>query len=281
MRKLILSIIFLLIWGSKGSAQVHVAPPALYLNDERPTGSIEVLNTGRNNVEVTIDLGFGYPRVNEDGHIYLKLFDSIPSHEPSAVNWIQIYPYRFTLPPGLRQTVRFAVFAPENLPNREYWARPIISTREVSNHRSRKAVNVQAELNIVQRTIMALNYRHGKVSAKPVLDSIQIEQPADNIRVRPYIRSMGNAASLGTLVITLSNPDNGNVLYQKEREIAVYHQLSRIISIFNNKVKPGKYRITVEFNSDREGNDNGEILSFDPVKRSRIIKIPKLENEHS
>lgn len=255
-----------------GWGQVHVAPPAVYLSEDRPSGRIEVLNTGDKTAEVTVDLGFGYPRTNSEGHIYMKLFEQISTHEPSAVDWIQIYPYRFDLAPNRRQTIRFAVFAPDSAIDQEYWARPIVSSKLKTESDVADTKSVLARIDVVQRTILALNYRHGNVYTKPVLDSMQLQQSDTHLEVVSHIKQQGNAAVLGNLIVELSEPGSGQLLHRKERQIAVYHDLKRILRWPLKELNREEYRVNVELNSRRSGPKSGDILPFETIGKHQIYR---------
>lgn len=257
----------------RAGAQIHVAPPAVYLDTEQTTGRIEVLNTGSRAAEITVDIGYGYPETDDSGDLRMTLLESIPDHAPSAADWIQIYPYRFTLPAGLRQTIRFGVLPPDTLNPGEYWARPLISARTSPERLSSASDKLHARLNVVQRSILALNYRHGPVHTVPVLDSVGIRRTPSELRVQPYLRRTGNAASLGNLLIKLENTEGKDLILQKKHDIAVYYNLNRSVRFPLEDVPPGSYRVTIEVNSDRIGSNPGDILPFEPVRWSRSLML--------
>lgn len=265
--------VLLLLLPAVSTAQIHIAPPAIYLSDIQPSGRIEVLNTGRQPVDVTVDLGYGYPRTNSDGQLYMDLLEKVPANEPSAAEWIQIYPYRFTLSPGLRQTIRFAVFAPDTPSRREYWARPIVSSRVRPPTSELKSESVEARLDVVQRSILALNYRHGSVHTAPSLDSTTIRQNNGYLEIESFIRQTGTAAVLGNIIVELSDPENGTLIERKERKIAVYHRLNRIIRWPIKDLTAPSYRVSVEINSDRKGPNPGDIIPFESIRHSQTFDL--------
>ncbi len=273
--KKLFTILFSLMLGMVADtlAQVHVAPPAVYLDESRTSGRIEVLNSGHRPAEITIDLGYGYPESDSSGNIRMKLFETIPEDAPSATDWIQIYPYQFELQAGMRQTVRFAVFAPDSIAPGEYWSRPIVSARMIPERLTSTDDEVQARLNIVQRSILALNYRQGPVHTQPVMDSLQVRKKSGQLEVQTFLRRKGNAACLGNLkvsVVSLRDRENTRI---KSREIAVYRRLSRTIRFPLQELTPGPYRVEVEVNGRREGPHPDAIIPFKPVRRSTVISL--------
>jgi hypothetical protein len=208
---LIASLLLLLLLTTQGYGQAQIAPIALYMSDDDQTGRIVVRNTGDQPVEVNIEMIYGYPTTDSEGNVYLKKFDEVPEDEPAATSWIRTYPRHTVIPTNEQQTIRFAARPPTELPDGEYWARPAVSVRKMegSGELTESDGNVQASFNIVQRTILSLNYRQGNVKTDVEIKNFSSQQEGETLRFNAALERTGNAAYLGHIDLRLVD-ESGN-----------------------------------------------------------------------
>ena len=255
-------------------ADVRVAPVALYLSDANRTGRIVVENMSAEPRDIEIDLRFGYPVSDENGDISMRYIDSTVSNEPSAKDWIRAYPRRLTLLPGRQQTIRFAARPPAELPNGEYWVRPIITSRPVEQDKPAGEPDgkVSVYLGVTFKTVISINYRRGKVST-----GIEIHNPSTHIRNNRLILLVdlsrtGNAAFLGKIVVRIRD-SNGKIREEMNNEIAVYHFLRRRMELNLEGLPRGSYNAEIEVNTDRQALADGDILRAEAVSKTLAFLI--------
>lgn len=252
-------------------AQLQIAPVAVYMDDNNTTGRIVIRNSSVDPVEVEVDLLFGYPATNEEGKVYFKRYDRIPDDQPSALEWVRVYPRLFELSPGERQTVRFVARPPAGLPDGEYWVRPMVTGQKpVVVEDDSDNNNITTRLNLRQRSILAINYRQGEVGTGITVSDLSVNLKADSIEISANLDRLGNAAYLGHYEIRILD-SSGSIQLSERRELAVYHNQKRTFLFDSAELGAGAYTVELDlFTSDRtEG-----ILQASPVSASRSFTLP-------
>lgn len=231
-------------------AQLQIAPSAIYMDENNSTGRIVIRNSSDEPVEVEIELIFGYPSTDEQGNVFFKHV-TIDEDQPSAIDWIRIYPRFFELAPGERQTVRFAARPPADLSEGEYWARPAVVAQLPSVRDHNDGNNITTQLNLRKRTILALNYRNGKVNTGITIDNLSVEIEENNITITTNLQRLGNAAFLGHYNVLLTD-SKGITRKTEKKEIAVYHNQLRSFRFNFDGLDSGTYNVELElFTGDR------------------------------
>lgn len=240
--------------GSAAMAQLQIAPVAIYMDDDNSTGRIVIRNSSAEPVNVEIELLFGYPTTDDEGSVYFKRFNIVPENQPSAVEWIRIYPRFFNLSPGERQTVRFAARPPAGLPTGEYWARPAVVAQLQSVVEKIDGDNIRTQLNMKKRTILSLNYRKGEVTTGISIKQFSAEIEGSEIKVTADLVRLGTAAFLGHYKVRLIDA-GGNVRKTEKKEIAVYKDQMRSIRFDSSNLESGTYTAELElFTGDRNSD---------------------------
>lgn len=270
-QKKLLSLIFIVLFSlcfglSQTLAQVQIAPVALYLGDDNKTGRLVVRNSSDKPQELTVELLFGYPATDKEGNVYLKTFESVPQGAPSATEWIRVYPRHLVLPPGQQQTIRFSARPPTDLPVGEYWIRPAISTTNAKTIENDVSAGISTHINLIKRTILSLNYRHGKVQTGIEIKNITVKGKDGKLQLWTGLDRKGNAAYLGHVSVSLYKGDTR--VYHDQKEIAVYNQQTRSFGIDKDELLPGKYRAEISFTTRLRTRDNEDILAAPPVSKS-------------
>lgn len=263
--------VILLICHPAAIAQVHIAPTGIYLNNNTTSAQITVHNSSDQPQELNIELLYGYPDTDENGKIYLKIFDNIPEGAPSAIEFARIYPRHLILPPNEQQIIRFLVRPPSHLKPGEYWARPAISSTPVQQEEKNGYQTISTKFNLIQRTILSLNYRHGRVSTGIDIQDIKASVNEDGrVSLKASIHRNGNAAYLGEAIITVIQ--NGQEVHRQTQEVAVYEDQVRQFDI-NKKLEPGSYQINLTLDSENRAKNNEDILPTSKTTGSTAVTI--------
>lgn len=272
---LLTGILYIAFSAPRCYSQASIAPIAIYMNDNDKTGRIVVRNSSELPIEVNIDMLFGYPATNQEGDLYLKKFDEIPADEPSANSWVRVYPRHTILPVGQQQTIRFAARPPAGLAGGEYWSRPTVSVRKIDNNAEGKGnQKYKTNINVIQRTILSLNYRHGNVKTGAKISSLETQHKAgaDTLFVHSKMEREGNAAYLGDLYLSLIDASGNRKKFHQE-EIAIYHSQSRKFAFDTGDVPPGEYKLELMLDTRERATQNKDILSSPAVRQSEIVRI--------
>lgn len=263
--------VILLMCHPAAIAQIHIAPTGIYLNNNTTSAQITVHNSSDQPQELNIELLYGYPHIDENGKVYLKLFDDIPDGAPSALEFARVYPRHLILPPNEQQIIRFLVRPPSHLKPGEYWARPAISSTPVQQKEEAGVQTISTKFNLTQRTILSLNYRHGRVNTGIDIEDTGAYVSEDGqVSLKANIHRTGNAAYLGEAIITVTQ--NGQEVHHQKHEIAVYEDQVRIFDI-NTKLEPGSYQINLTLDSKARAEDNKEIIPANKTTKSTALTI--------
>ncbi|MEX2396210.1 MAG: hypothetical protein WD491_04250 [Balneolales bacterium] len=257
----------------EGHAQVQIAPKALYMDDVNRTGRMVLRNSSDGPVEVSIDLIFGYPDSDDNGRVFMNFPDPVPDDEPSAAEWVRVYPRNLALPPGERQTIRFAARPPGSLPDGEYWARPAITTRPVRQDTESQAKRVSARINIAKRMVLALNYRHRDVNTGIDIEHASAEVTETGIHIEATANRTGNAAFLGNVTLKVRTK-NGRLIKEIQRKTAVYHSRTRLFNLGLDDFSSGNYFAEIGYNTEREGEKPGDIIQAEAVSETVRFTVP-------
>jgi len=267
---LLLIISVKILTGEIAVAQLQIAPTAIYMDEKNTTQRIIIMNISEESVEVDIELLFGYPSADEQGNVYYKHV-AIDKDQPSAVEWIRIYPRFFILEPGARQTVRFAARPPGNLQNGEYWARPAIVAQRPSVINNLEGNKFATQLNLRNRTIIALNYRKGAVRTGIILEDLLVELVEGEITITVQLHRLGNAAYLGHYEVIVAD-SYGYVLKSEKKEIAIYNNQMRAFRFNSYGLTSGQYNVELNlFTTERRSNG---IIQAPPSTATASFIIP-------
>ena len=272
MNRIIISLIILAAVFKLPYAQVTVAPVSVHLSDAEKNGYIIIRNTSSNAVwEVGIDIKFGYPASDSSGNTVIHFPDTVSASDPSAVEWIKFYPRKFILQPLGEQTVRIAAKPPSGVRDGEYWGRPVITSRQsgIIDTVTKKQIN--AGLNVEFRTVIALNYRKGKVTTGVSITKLSCTYDNGKFIIFTGLKRDGNSAYIGKIEVVIKN-DKGDKIKEISQEISVYYELNKRIEIGSTNLQKGSYLVEVNINTDRE-ETGGKILKGNTVSKSLTLTI--------
>lgn len=262
---------FLILSISFSYSQVTVAPVTIHLDDHNKNGYIIVKNNSNNSSwEVNIDMKFGYPISDSLGNTFIYFPDLVNDDDPSAVNWINFYPRKFILKPLEEQTVRIAA-KPKKVKDGEYWGRPVISSKIVNTDDTNSRENISVGLGMEFKTVIALNYRKGKVSTKINFDNLDGTYRNNKIILYAKLKREGNAAYIGNLCTNIYDSKENKVKEIKQ-DISVYYELNKKIEIDAGNLPKGKYTVKVQLNTDRE-ETGAKIIKGNKVSKEINISV--------
>lgn len=254
---------------------VLVAPHAVYIDHARRTGTVTLYNPNPEPAEITISTAFGYPVTDSLGHFALRTVEHPDSTLPSAAEWVQAFPRRLTIAPLERQTVRLLATPPVGLPDGEYWARLVISTRggrlPVTGAGDTAAVRVQ--LNLVVNTNIGLAYRKGPVATGVALSKLRVRIRRDSVEVWSRLERRLTGAYVGTVRAALVD-STGKVRSTLSAPIAVYFVMEPRYALAVGGLAPGLYRLRYEVVTDREDLDPAVVLQASAVRDSVELRLP-------
>ncbi|MCE1164011.1 MAG: hypothetical protein LWX07_01255 [Bacteroidetes bacterium] len=252
-------------------AQVTVAPVTVHMSDADKNSYIVVRNNSSNSSwEVSIEMKFGYPVSDSLGKTVLYFPEKENETDPSAVKFISFYPRKFILPPLGEQTVRISA-KPKGLTDGEYWGRPVIKSKVVAAEDSTGKENINAGLGVEFRTVIALNYRKGKVSTGVNIQDLKCSYDGSKLILTAGLKRDGNAAYIGNIITSVTDSKDNEIKNSKQ-EISVYYDLNKRIEIETGKLAPGKYNISVSLNTDRE-EPGSRIIKGNTAERKIILTV--------
>lgn len=256
-----------LVMGSAGAAHaVSVSPTALYIDHRTRTGVLTLHNPGTLPEEITIEFAFGYPQTDTAGNLTVPLTREPAAGEPSAMGWMRAFPRRLVLQPGQRQIVRVMVEPPADLPDGEYWARILVSSRGGQPPIEQTQGDVRLQLDVATTLVMAANFRKGAVSTGLEVAAEGARRADDGVHLEIDLRRTGNAAFLGRMRADLVNA-RGEVLGTAWDDLAVYREVRRRHVIPLPPGTEGPLFVQVRIDTEREDLPAGGALPVAPLSR--------------
>lgn len=256
----------LVMAGVQAAHAVSVSPTALYIDSRTRTGVLTLHNPGALAEEITIEFAFGYPQTDTAGNLTVPVTREPAAGEPSAMGWMRAFPRRLVLQPGQRQVVRVMVEPPADLPDGEYWARVLVSSRGGQAPIEQTQGDVRLQLEVATTLVMAANFRKGAVGTGLEVAAEEARRGADGVTVQLDLRRTGNAAFLGRMRADLVNA-RGDVLGTAWDDLAVYREVRRRHVIPVPPGTEGPLFVQVGIDTEREDLPAGGALPVAPLSR--------------
>lgn len=272
MNKFYTVFLLLIIFCVTGFAQISVSPLLLHLNEKKNTGHFTVYNNTQDTLECLLNNNFGYPVSDDSGNVYVKMIDTVSIDEPSASDWIRMYPKNFFLYPLSSQVVRVLAKPQDKVKEGEYWSRPSITAKKkystVTETGSPGKLNTAFNMEI--KMFLVMNYRSGKVYTNIDASILNFHCDGKNLIFLISLERMGNAAFLGKIKTALI--ENDESFYENAVDVAVYHKLKKRIEIPLDKINRKSFKAEILISSDRE-DDGADILKINPVILRKDITL--------
>ncbi|MEE8576713.1 MAG: hypothetical protein V3T31_05610 [candidate division Zixibacteria bacterium] len=229
---ILLSMLVGLLAASSITAGVLCAPTVVFMSDAGRTGRLDIQNTANEPTEVSIRFSWGLPESDSIGNVYVNLVDSGVTDPRSALDWIKAFPRKIVLPPNGSQVVRIVARPPDSLPDGEYWARIVVTSRAGKTELPSPTGNeeISTTLNMVLQTALMLKYRSGECVAQLEMTSADADLFEDSVAVIVGMRSTGNTSYMGRMHARLFDSDH-RLIGEAGTEMAVYRSLKRRLII--------------------------------------------------
>jgi len=271
-----LRFISLLLCAARLDAQgVVIAPHAVFIDGRARSGSVLLYNPNTDPVEVSISLLFRYPVTDSVGRIVLRTIDRPDSTLRSAVDWIQAFPRRLTVPPLERQTIRLLALPPPGLPDGEYWARLVIAAKggQVPVTGAADTAAVKVGLTLEVRTIIGVYYRRGAVRTGVAISNLRTALAGDSLVVWSHLVQQGNAAYIGTVQGALVD-SAGAVRSEFKAPIGVYYTMEPRYAMPVGALPAGRYWLKLKLTTEREDLGPEVLLPSAPARDSIGVRVP-------
>ena len=245
------------------AAGVLVAPTVVILSDKGRTGRINVENPGTKSKEIEISLSFGLPASDSLGKVSIILQDSNVTDARSAMGWISAFPRKFRLEANGSQVVRLVARPPKDLAAGEYWAQIVVKSQEgeASFPQDSGDGAITTKLNMIMKTVIALKYRTGDLTAKLELTGMNVQQVDSQVVVLCNLSNQGNVSYLGILTCQLLDADNQEISLHKSN-LAVYRDMCRGINL---PIKEGAFKRPYRVNLHISGKGRTDVPREDMV----------------
>lgn len=253
--------------------QITVAPVSIHMNDADKNGYLVLRNNSTTTPwEVAIEIKYGYPKSDSLGNTFIY-FPEDSTITNSAVPWISFFPRKFILDPQSEQTVRIIAKPPKDLPDGEYWGRPSIKSQAVQSTDTSNNEVISVGLSTIFQTVIALNYRKGKVNTGLDFEDLSAVSDSDKITAFAKISRTGNCAYLGMMSVKAFSSSN-EIIAEFQNEIAVYYDLNRKIDITIPENVTGIVTVEVSFNTNRE-EPGAQIIKGNSVSKRVTVEIKR------
>lgn len=257
-----------------GAQAILVAPQSVVLSSRNRTGTVELYNPSARAAEVAIRAVYGHPTTTPDGDLTLEIVEQPDSTQPSAAGFVDAFPRRLILQPNQRQTVRLLARPPVGLPEGEYWARLVISSRDAeAPAKPTDSTGVSVGLTLEVRTIIALNFRNGAQRTGVQLGELSASARPDSVVIRAPMQRTGTAAWIGMTTVKLLT-SSGDVVATQTMQTAVYQSISPRFTFDRRALAPGQYRVSVDMSTDRPDVTQSTLLRAPPQHAEALITIP-------
>lgn len=252
--------------GAREAAAVSVTPTALYIDSRTRTGVLTLHNPGPLPEEITIDFGYGFPQSDSAGNIRVDVTRTPAPGEPSALAWLRAFPRRLVLQPGQRQVVRVLVEPPPGLPEGEYWARVLISSKGGQPPIEQRQGDQVLQLQVQTTLVIAANYRNGDVRTGLNVAAASARREGGEVQLQLDLERTGNAAFLGSLRAELVDA-RGNVVGTVYDDLAVYRTMRRRLAIPVPPDAAGPFEVRLSIDTERDDLPAGGALPAPPLSQ--------------
>lgn len=252
---------------------VLVAPHALFIDARSPSGDVTLVNTSDQAEEISLVFRFGYPTTDSAGNVGVPLTDEPPPGQPSAHAWLRAFPRRLRLEPGQQQRVRVTVTPPTELPNGEYWARMVVTSRPAATPIAVAGGDsaVRAAVTFEVRTVTSVTFRKGPLTTGVRLEAFRATRQGDSLETWVDLVREGTAAYLGSLRFELRSGEQ--VVRDWSIPVAVYYEQHRRLMLAVEGITPGTYQLHLLVSTAREDIGAEHVLPAAPVEAAVAIDL--------
>lgn len=253
---------------------VLVSPLAIFMDQRSRSSEIRLANTSAHAEEVTIDLKYGYSTTDSLERPMTPSFEpeSVSVEAPSAARWIRVFPRKVVLAPGQVQIVRLFASPPAGLPDGEYWARFLASSRTLPDT-SAAEQGIRAGISFQIITSLPLWYRKGAVTTSATVDTLDAVAINDSLRVRFVLTRGGNASFLGTAKFALLDAKEKPVR-EWQLPLSVFMRYRRRAVFPLDKAPPGTYTLGMTLSAVRADLRQPDITPAVDARARVTVVVP-------
>jgi hypothetical protein len=252
---------------------VFIAPHAVFIDHESKAAQVTLGNGGDAPEEVTVDLEFGYPSTDSTGTPYIHFVDAPGPEYPAAHEWIRAFPRRIRLEPGDRQVVRLLANPPADLPDGEYWARLIVTSRGAPVPVATADTAVRMGVDLEMRLVVSVSYRKGALTTGVALTRFETAATGDSLVTWMGVARSGTAAYLGTARFAILD-SAGAAVREWATPISVYYPFDRRFVVPLEGLAPGAYRLTLALVAERGDLEARRVLPAPAVGDTVAFQVP-------
>ncbi len=274
MKKHIIIILSFLFFSLTLKAQVAVMPPAVFIDKHSRSAEMFVANSSNEVQEVTVGLEYGYPAPDSLGNIAMKYNDSLTAEQYSIANRLAIFPKKFELKPGERQTVRFLLRGSGNLEDGFYWSR--IRTTGMKTAKQIDSSNAEGDvkvgINLAFSMVTFIGYKKGETNTNLDIVYLAVGTDSANTNLLLNYKRTGNSPLLSKTKIEIFD-EIGNLVAEKEEPCPYYFEGKRKFNFPKTDLPAGSYKAKFSFNNDLDDIPKDYRASFTPFDKTFDIKV--------
>lgn len=269
----LLAVLLLLVASSGVSAQITIAPTALFIDEQSRFGSMLAVNNTEQTQEVSVEFDFGYPATDEQGNVRMVYDDEQAASRYSMADWAQVFPQNFVLEPDERQTIRVQARPPGELQDGMYWSRIRVSANPESPAIEEETQDgIQAQVTFRFEQVTAGFYKHGDVSTGLDIRQVRTETADGMLTVLVDAARRGNAPFIGTLSAEVFD-SQGRQVARESTTTNIYFEGTRRIQVPVEDLDPGEYELQVRFETERGDVDSADLVQTDPITEVTTFRI--------
>lgn len=266
-------LVLLILSVASASSQVLIAPMAVYLGDRTVSSTVQIMNPSSDDKEVQLRLEFGYPKSDELGTTTVEYADSLAASRHSCATWVSVFPKRFILKAGQRQTVRLTGRIPTELGEGVYWARLITTTAaSMAGNVADTTSKVGTQINFNYNQVIPVTFRHGNPRLSLSTSGLKTVDVAGRSSLLLPLAVDGFGAFVGTVDCD-AQPINGGSATQVTVPISVYFNATKRIGEPLSALTAGEYRLRLRVGSTVEGASPDTIAEVEPMELESMIRV--------
>ncbi len=254
--KLRIGIFLVFIFLTQVYSGIKISPVQVLVVSPTRSAAIKVHNPSETEErEMWVEVKYGYQTVDEKGGPHVVLLPADSGGERSAAQWLRPYPQRFVLQPSGVQIVRVVAAPPSDLPDGEYWARVVISSKPTAPLRFKQKnqpTGVRSGFIMIEKADIPFHYRKGKLTTGLVIRNVTTTPGKDSMRVAVDLERTGNTSYWGTLTCRLKD-HAGKIVSVFKKNLVVYKNETYLCFLKTVNVTSGEYTFEVNFNNTEGG----------------------------
>ncbi len=265
------SLLALLSWvffGLEASAQIAVAPLAIFADNQSRTGEMTIYNQGDKPKEIDIKLVYGYLDYDSVGNGYMRMSDTITEKQNSIAPYVSVYPKKLVIQAGQSQTIKIMVKNTSSLPDGTYWTRIVTTSQDVKKQidSSNRGDKVSVGINIKFAMVSAFVFQKGKLNTKLNVERFSTLSDSAKLNLLLNFNREGNSPFFGVCRWAVYDKSGEEVL-KSEDNFSAYFRGVKAFSIDKSRLKPGQYKASFAISNELQDVPEEKRVPFDEMKR--------------